>query len=292
MTEPTPPPPEVLPATDEGILLPDVVFDEGAAEPLLEFMPEVRGVPEAADRRLSGVVSPIEHPSVPLVPSSVPERRSPPSIKRPLDRAHLLGERLRQVVRRCLPGMGIRNSARHPPVRHVSLISAIGGAAVGALAMWLFAVRPAQVARDGQPTVTATETALIRGATLPVPVPDASGSGAAVAGGATLQARASAPPVVLRLPSATTGIADLDRGPSPPRSMGYRGSVVFQSEPSGAQVFVNGQDVGSTPLVLGSLSVGSRAVRLEAQGYQSWSSAVQVVANRQTRVTVHLDRAR
>jgi hypothetical protein len=65
--------------------------------------------------------------------------------------------------------------------------------------------------------------------------------------------------------------------------------VLFRSEPLGAQVFVNGQQVGSTPLVLNDLSVGSRAVRLEAQGYQSWSAAVRVVANEQTRVTVHLD---
>jgi hypothetical protein len=49
--------------------------------------------------------------------------------------------------------------------------------------------------------------------------------------------------------------------------------------------------VGSTPLVLNNLSAGSSVVRIEAEGYESWSAAVRVVANQQTRVTARLDRA-
>jgi hypothetical protein len=228
------------------------VFDAVGDEALLQFMPE------APDPRLSGVASPIGQRSVTSNPSSGHERRSASEpVTTPADRAQIL-RRLRRVLARCVPGHDIRNTARDRPGTHVSLVSAIGGAAVGAFAMWLFGVQP----RGGQPTAMATD------------------------GGATLPARASAPAVGLGLPSAPTGSTLPAWGP---QSRDYRGAVVFQSEPLGAQVFVNGQQVGSTPLVLNNLSVGSRAVRFEAQGYQSWSAAVRVVADEQTRVTVHLD---
>jgi hypothetical protein len=76
-----------------------------------------------------------------------------------------------------------------------------------------------------------------------------------------------------------------------PRAAGFRGSVAVQSEPQGATVFVNGLAVGSTPVVLKNLSIGSRAVRIEAPGYRRWSAAVRVIANQQTRVTARLERA-
>ena len=71
----------------------------------------------------------------------------------------------------------------------------------------------------------------------------------------------------------------------------YRGSLAFRSSPEGARVFVNGTFVGSTPLTLENLPVGSRAVRIEADGYQRWSSSTQVVANQQRRVSATLGRA-
>jgi hypothetical protein len=55
-------------------------------------------------------------------------------------------------------------------------------------------------------------------------------------------------------------------------------------------VFVGGTAVGTTPIVLKDLPIGSRVVRLEAAGYQVWSSAVRVVANQQTQVTAILYR--
>jgi hypothetical protein len=47
-------------------------------------------------------------------------------------------------------------------------------------------------------------------------------------------------------------------------------------------VFVNGVPVGVTPLLLASLPVGSRAVRVELDGHQRWSSAVRIVADKRT----------
>ena len=72
--------------------------------------------------------------------------------------------------------------------------------------------------------------------------------------------------------------------------MRYRVLFCFDRSHPALRYTVNGQQVGSTPLVLNNLSVGSRAVRIEAEGYQSWSAAVRVVANQQTRVTVVLTR--
>ena len=68
----------------------------------------------------------------------------------------------------------------------------------------------------------------------------------------------------------------------------YRGTLELRSAPPGARVFLNGALVGSTPLVLDNLSVGSRAVRIEADGYERWSTSTQVVANQQTRVSAVL----
>jgi hypothetical protein len=64
------------------------------------------------------------------------------------------------------------------------------------------------------------------------------------------------------------------------------------SRPSGAHVFLNGRGAGTTPLALKNQSVGSRAVRIELDWYQAWTSAVQVVTNTSTNVRADLTPAR
>jgi hypothetical protein len=68
----------------------------------------------------------------------------------------------------------------------------------------------------------------------------------------------------------------------------YRGSLEVQSSPSGAQVFLGGKPVGTTPLVLNDLPVGSRVLRLEMDGYERWSSAVQISVEEQAMATATL----
>jgi hypothetical protein len=70
----------------------------------------------------------------------------------------------------------------------------------------------------------------------------------------------------------------------------FTGALGVQSRPSGARVFVGGTAVGTTPIVLRDLPVGSRVIRIEAEGYQTWSSSVRVIANVQTPVTATLYR--
>lgn len=72
------------------------------------------------------------------------------------------------------------------------------------------------------------------------------------------------------------------------KAPGYRGSLVIYSYPPGAQVTVDGQIVGYTPLAVTQVRVGSRLVRVEAAGFERWSTAARVVANRQTRLTAQL----
>jgi hypothetical protein len=70
----------------------------------------------------------------------------------------------------------------------------------------------------------------------------------------------------------------------------FYGALAVDSDPEGAHVFVNGQPVGSTPLILQDVSAGSRVVRIVAEGYIPWSSAIRVVANQQTQVSATLKR--
>ena len=60
------------------------------------------------------------------------------------------------------------------------------------------------------------------------------------------------------------------------------------SEPSGAEVSINGVRHGHTPLKIENVVAGTRVVRLELPGYARWSWAVTVVANKRTPVTVKL----
>ena len=62
----------------------------------------------------------------------------------------------------------------------------------------------------------------------------------------------------------------------------------MESDPQGAEVSINGVVQGRTPLVIRDLGAGSRVVRLELPGYERWSWAVAVVANKRTPLTVKL----
>jgi hypothetical protein len=63
------------------------------------------------------------------------------------------------------------------------------------------------------------------------------------------------------------------------------------SVPGGAQVFINNLPVGTTPLLLRNLPVGSRVVRIELRGYRRWSSAVSVVADQRTLAAAALQKS-
>jgi hypothetical protein len=70
----------------------------------------------------------------------------------------------------------------------------------------------------------------------------------------------------------------------------YTGSLVIDSRPPGATVYIDGKQVGTTPLKLSAIEVGSHAVRLDHDGYNRWTSAVRIVAGEEMKVTASLER--
>ena len=67
---------------------------------------------------------------------------------------------------------------------------------------------------------------------------------------------------------------------------------MVDSEPIGSVVFVDQQQVGETPVQLTRLRAGSHVVRIEHGGYDRWTTAVHVAADKQTRVSAKLQAAR
>ena len=91
-------------------------------------------------------------------------------------------------------------------------------------------------------------------------------------------------------PTPTRNVVRQEREPR--RVQVFRGSLAVRSNPDGAAVFMNGQRVGTTPLMLKELPIGSRALRLTLDGYEPWSRSVQVVAQQHTTVAAALQRPR
>jgi hypothetical protein len=179
--------------------------------------------------------------------------------------------------------LGMRTPAWVPEISKVRAqsMNAIGGSfasgiAVGALVMWSVGVKPLVNAPAVQKqTVTAETTASIPLAPDAAPVVSLSGEDRSPV---VTRPRAAANPLPVSPRTAAAAVIP------------FRGTLAVHSGPQGARVFINGQSVGSTPLVLKGLPVGSRAVRIEAEGFRPWSASVRVTANQQTHVTAKLER--
>ena len=94
--------------------------------------------------------------------------------------------------------------------------------------------------------------------------------------------RASSPPVRQRVAT---------NGGSQPRAQGkFKGSLVIDSVPQGATVLINQSRVGVTPMRLDDYPAGSYALWVQRDGYERWTTAVLVPADRVTQVTSKLRR--
>ena len=67
------------------------------------------------------------------------------------------------------------------------------------------------------------------------------------------------------------------------------GSLHVISRPSGAQVFVDDNLIGTTPFLLSNVSVGLRSLRIELSGYKSWTTLVRVEPGARYRVSASLE---
>jgi hypothetical protein len=197
----------------------------------------------------------------------------------------------------------IRNLRRLPAN---TTLSFAGGIATGVLIMWFATARPSTIVPPATPAPAQEPAVSAMG--LPASLLDAHSAQENVRARSTSQPPASAPPVVTsgRRKNVVNQRARPSRAQPTPAATRksaassplaarnntspgfYRGSLVLRSAPEGARVFVNGALVGSTPLVLENLPVGSRAVRIEADGYQHWTASPRVVANKETHLSATL----
>jgi serine/threonine protein kinase len=67
------------------------------------------------------------------------------------------------------------------------------------------------------------------------------------------------------------------------------GSLQVTSRPAGAQVFLDNNLIGTTPLLLSDVAVGSRQVRLELSGYKIFTTSVQIEPGARSRVASRLE---
>jgi hypothetical protein len=69
----------------------------------------------------------------------------------------------------------------------------------------------------------------------------------------------------------------------------FTGWLVIDSRPTGAHVFLDGRQIGTTPLSIGEVAAGEHAVRLELDGYRRWTASVRVVTGERNRITASLE---
>ncbi|MBA3887026.1 MAG: PEGA domain-containing protein [Acidobacteria bacterium] len=77
--------------------------------------------------------------------------------------------------------------------------------------------------------------------------------------------------------------------PAPLQPTAYLGSIFVDSRPQGARVSVNGKPMGTTPIRIPEVPIGSHVVRLELDAHRVWATSARVQAGQETRVTGSLD---
>jgi len=78
--------------------------------------------------------------------------------------------------------------------------------------------------------------------------------------------------------------------PTPPLSpVTFVGSIYVDSRPRGAKVFIDGKEVGTTPLKMPELSIGAHVIRLELKDHHTWTSSVRITSGEEQRVTGSLE---
>jgi serine/threonine protein kinase len=67
------------------------------------------------------------------------------------------------------------------------------------------------------------------------------------------------------------------------------GSIYVDSRPRGARVFIDGKEIGTTPVQIPGIRIGSHVVRLQLADHRIWSNSVSVSAGQESRVTGSLE---
>jgi hypothetical protein len=78
-------------------------------------------------------------------------------------------------------------------------------------------------------------------------------------------------------------------GRAVPTSGSRSGALQIDSRPQGALVFVDGAEVGRTPLSMPGVESGPHSIRIEAAGYRPWTTSVAVLSGERARVAASLE---
>jgi serine/threonine-protein kinase len=173
----------------------------------------------------------------------------------------------------------------------------IAGIALGYPAGYLMAPRsqPAPAA----PSAPVSKPAPPPAATAPAPAPPASRvpttpapATTAAPSKPTATTAPPAPAPAAKKPAPPPVAAATTRKPPPAttKPAAFVGSLSVSSRPAGATVTLDGRVVGVTPLTLPEVAAGSHAVRLQLEGYRTWSVSAQVVTGQAKRVNASLER--
>jgi PEGA domain len=79
------------------------------------------------------------------------------------------------------------------------------------------------------------------------------------------------------------------RRPAPVPTTGHGGVIEVLSHPQGAQVLLDGNVVGRTPMAIADVPAGTHEVRLEITGFKRWVTSVRVSDRSRARVGASLE---
>jgi len=97
-------------------------------------------------------------------------------------------------------------------------------------------------------------------------------------------------PAAMPVATAEVALPPAPRGSmTRPASLSRAGHLFVLSRPSGAQVFLDEQPVGTTPLSLSDVAAGTHRVRIDLPGHQRWATAVTVTGGASARVAASLE---
>ena len=72
----------------------------------------------------------------------------------------------------------------------------------------------------------------------------------------------------------------------------FTGSIYVDSRPRGARVFLDGKPIGTSPLRIPEVRIGSHIIRLQLEDHSDWTTSTRVVSGQEARVTGSLERIR
>jgi hypothetical protein len=92
-----------------------------------------------------------------------------------------------------------------------------------------------------------------------------------------------------RAPARPTNTASAPREGA---SSSFAGTIYVDSRPRGARVLIDGRPMGTTPVSIPDIPIGSHVVRLELEDHRTWTTSTRVAAGELARVTGSLERIR